>query len=161
MRQTQPTKVTGLNLYLALSKLDLFLTHGEGALPLPDAQLAAAVVHYDLACVADFRTQSGEHLCSELFTAKAVGELIVRLAIEEGVVVPDVEHSLAVRLHQEVSPALGMMLMSFNRCLGACWAFWRACRGALRSRTRRPERASCARPPAGYVCRLDLPRMLR
>src|SRR5438874_503875 len=74
MRQPKPAKVTGLNLYLALSKLDLFLTHGEGALPLPDAQLAAAVVHYDLACVADFRTQPGEHLCSELFTARAVGE---------------------------------------------------------------------------------------
>src|SRR5436853_244637 len=112
MRQQQPAKVTGLKLYLALSKLDLFLTHGEGALPLPDAQLAAAVVHYDLACVADFSAQPGTHLCSELFTAKAVGELIVKLAVEQGVVVPDEEHGLAVKLHEEVSPVLGAMLTS-------------------------------------------------
>jgi hypothetical protein len=37
MKENSGRTLTGLNLYLALSKLDLLLAYGERATPLPDA----------------------------------------------------------------------------------------------------------------------------
>jgi hypothetical protein len=129
--QSQGPKVTSLNLYLALAKLDLILTQGMGATPLSDAEMTAAVTAFDVACIADFRAQAGTHLCSELFTAKAVGELVVTLAVEQGVIEADAAHGLAVQLHAEISPVLREMLVSFNRCLGAVLSFLASLPGAV------------------------------
>lgn len=118
MRRIQANVATGMNLYLALSKLDLILEFGESATPLPDAEHAAAIALSDLAYVTDFRAAAGAELCSELFTAKAVGELIVKMGVTEGIIVEDDVHGLGVRLHSALSPALAQMLESFNRCLG-------------------------------------------
>jgi hypothetical protein len=117
MPDNRAQAVTGMSLYLALSKLDLLITHGALAQLLTDAEARASVRLYDLACVPDFRGVSGEGLTSELFTAKAVGEMVIKLAVDQGVAFTEGPLSLAVKLHVPVSTALGAMLVSFNRCL--------------------------------------------
>jgi hypothetical protein len=117
MPENRAQKVTGMALYMALSKLDLLITHGSLARLVAVEEVRESVRHYDLACVPDFRLVSGWELTSEIFTAKAVGELVIKMAVEEGVAVEDGPVSLAVKLHAPVSTTLGTMLVSFNKCL--------------------------------------------
>lgn len=114
---------TGLNVFLALSKLELILEFGERATPLPDDAARAAVELYDLAYVSDFRSSAATELCSELFTVKAVGELMVKMGVEQGIILADAAQGLGVRLHAELSPVYSQMLASFNRCLGVVLRF--------------------------------------
>lgn len=119
MAKNGTRKATGLNLFLALSKLDLLLAYGERATPQPDDVMTAGISLAYMAFVSDFRTLAGEGFPSELFTLKAVGELVVKMGVEEGVIIECGAQGLGVRLQHELSPAFAQMLHSLNGCLGS------------------------------------------
>jgi hypothetical protein len=81
--------------------------------------MTAAIGRFQTASVSDFRTQPAGDLHSEIFTARSVGEIVVKVAVEEGVITTDAKAGLVVNLHQELSELLGSMLVSFSGCLGA------------------------------------------
>lgn len=109
---------TGMNLYLALLKLDLMLAYGERARIEPDAVVASGIAAFHMACISDVRMHAGAELSSQLSTAAAVGVMLVNVAVAEGVILEGQTHGLGVRLHVALSADLSALLSSFNSCLG-------------------------------------------
>lgn len=118
MTASRVKQQTGADVYLAVAKL-LQLLGDDGAGLLDESTLAGLPV--ELAYVADFTTQERDDLSSTLFTARAVGTMVVRACQGEEVILleADPARGLAVRLHAVLSPTLEEMLNQFNDCMAA------------------------------------------
>ncbi|HEY0171791.1 MAG TPA: hypothetical protein VGB98_12270 [Pyrinomonadaceae bacterium] len=108
------TPKRGVNVYLALENLLQLLGLGDGAGLLDERTLRAMPL--ELAFISDFTTRPLAGLESELFTAGAVGGLLVTACKAEGVILPepDPTRGLAVRLHVELSPSVSLLVHQLN-----------------------------------------------
>src|SRR5919206_4230830 len=114
MESSNKTSKRGAHVYLALANL-LQLMGEEDAAGLLDERTLSAMP-LDLAYITDFTTRRLNGLESELFTAFAVGGLLVKACMAERVILPepDAQRGLAVRLHVELSASLSVLVRQLN-----------------------------------------------
>ncbi len=110
----ETSKKTGAHVYLALANLLQLMGDGDAAGLLDERTLSAMPL--DLAFISDFTARPLTGLESELFTAFAVGGLLVTTCKAEGVILPepDAQRGLAVRLHAELSDSVALLVHQLN-----------------------------------------------
>lgn len=117
MRVPTAGVVNGAGLFLALARLEELRRGSVAEYSAKTAASSLPRVPEAVAFVGDFTIEDHSALASELFTATAVGTMIVGLAKSEGVVIDDDVRGLGVRLEVSISPALASLLGSFSECL--------------------------------------------